>query len=114
MNSVLPGNLIFSPNRYRTGFNAYILGIKAVSKAFFFFFCLIGGVAKAQTDFAPGEIMFVGYEGFGTNDTFSFVLLTDVLANTVIFITDRGWSNTTGFRTGTIGTEGIISFTFNS
>ena len=59
-----------------------------------------------------GEIMFVGYESV-EQDTFSIVLLTDVLANTIIFISDRGWSNTTGFRAGTLASEGVITLTFN-
>ena len=69
---------------------------------------------KAQTDFAPGEIMFVGYES-DEMDTFSIVLLKDVLSGTVIYITDRGWSNSgAGFRTGTATAEGVINLTFNA
>jgi hypothetical protein len=68
---------------------------------------------KSQTDFAPGEIMFVGYRS-DAPDSFSIVLLRDAVTNTVISITDRGWSNTTGFRTGNIAVEGTISLTLNA
>ena len=74
-------------------------------------FC-ISTVVKAQTDFAPGEIMFTGYDS-DAPDAFSFVLLTDVVSGTVIAITDRGWSNTTGFRVDNT-TEGTIELTFNN
>ena len=67
---------------------------------------------KAQTDFAPGEIMFTGYDS-DAPDAFSFVLLTDVLSGTVIGITDRGWSNASGFRVDNNG-EGMIELTFNN
>src|SRR5688572_15528408 len=108
MNSVLPGNSIFSPNHYRAGFYSHILSIKVVSKVFFFFFGLIGGLANAQTDFSPGQIMFTGYDS-DDPDAFSIVLLTDVVSGTDIYITDRGWSNTTGYRVDAIG-EGTIKF----
>ena len=52
---------------------------------------------RAQTDFAPGEIMFTGYDS-DNPDGFSIVVLKDVTAGTIIYITDRGWSSTTGFR----------------
>lgn len=58
--------------------------------------------------------MFVGYES-DELDTFSIVLLTDVVSGTDIYITDRGWSNAgAGFRNGTLATEGVIKFTFNA
>ena len=56
--------------------------------------------------------MFTGFDS-DPADAFSFVILTDVVAGTVIYITDRGWSNTGGYRNTTNG-EGTISFTFNS
>src|SRR5690606_27088233 len=64
----------------------------------------------AQTDFAPGEIMFTGYNS-DNPDWFSVVLLNDVQLGTVIFISDRGWSSTNGFRIDNSG-EGVISLTF--
>ncbi|MDQ3015617.1 MAG: VWA domain-containing protein, partial [Bacteroidota bacterium] len=68
----------------------------------------------AQTDFAPGDIMFTGFDS-DDPDAFSFVLLTDVVANTTIYITDRGWDNSTGdgFRDDNSG-EGTISFLFTA
>src|SRR5258706_8761135 len=48
---------------------------------------LAGGKIIAQTDFAPGEIMFTGYDS-DAPDGFSFVLLRDVASGTVIAITD--------------------------
>src|SRR5688572_28155822 len=70
------------------------------------------GELKAQTDFAPGEIMFTGYNS-DDPDGFSIVLLADVTSGTTIYITDRGWSSTTGFRDDSDG-EGTISFQFNA
>ena len=66
--------------------------------------------AHAQTDFAPGQIMFTGYNS-DDPDGFSIVLLSDVLDGTIIYITDRGWSSTTGFRDDNDG-EGTIKFEF--
>ncbi len=68
--------------------------------------------AQSQTDFAPGEIMFTGYKSDDA-DAFSIVLLAPVVSGTVIYITDRGWSNTTGYRADTNG-EGTISYTFTA
>ena len=73
---------------------------------------LFGQRIAAQTDFAPGDIMFTGYKSDDAN-AFSFVLLADVVSGTVIYITDRGWSNSLGYRNDTNG-EGTISFTFTS
>src|SRR5262245_58111970 len=67
---------------------------------------------KSQTDFAPGEIMFTGFKSDDA-DAFSIVLLAPVLSTTVIYITDYGWSNSTGYRVDNNG-EGLISFTFNA
>ncbi|MEP6646617.1 MAG: SdrD B-like domain-containing protein [Saprospiraceae bacterium] len=78
----------------------------------FLCFCLLGTRVEAQTVFAPGEIMFTGYDS-DDPDAFSIVLLTDVVSGTIIFITDRGWSNTTGFRVDNTN-EGTISYTFNA
>ncbi len=83
-------------------------------RAFLLFFLLWWNVdhVVAQTDFAPGQIMFTGYDS-DNPDAFSFVILTDVVSGTVIYITDRGWSSTTGFRDDGDG-EGTLSFTFNA
>src|SRR4030095_12247012 len=73
------------------------------------------GNIAAQTDFAPGDIMFTGFDSDDA-DAFNIVLLTDVVANTTIYITDRGWDNASGdgFRDDTNGGEGTISFQFTS
>ena len=79
---------------------------------FFLLFILVSTVkVNAQTDFAPGEIMFTGYNS-DDPDGFSIVILADVVAGTTIYITDRGWSSITGFRDDIDGGEGTISFTF--
>jgi len=70
-------------------------------------------VIHAQTDFAPGQIMFTGYNS-DNPDAFSFVILNDVLDGTVIYITDRGWSSSNGFRDDTDGGEGTISYEFTA
>jgi hypothetical protein len=73
---------------------------------------LCAGGIQAQTDFAPGQIMFTGYNS-DDPDGFSFVILADVLDGTVIYITDRGWSSSSGFRDDATG-EGTISYEFTS
>ncbi len=75
-------------------------------------FLLLTTRTEGQTDFAPGEIMFTGYKSDDA-DAFSFVILAPVVSGTIIYITDRGWSNTTGYRTDNNG-EGTISFTFTA
>ena len=76
------------------------------------FFTLQVSRLNAQTDFAPGEIMFTGFNS-DNPDAFSIVFLKDAVANTIIYITDRGWDNSLGdgFRVDNDG-EGTISFTF--
>jgi hypothetical protein len=71
-------------------------------------------VIQAQTDFAPGEIMFTGFDS-DDPDGFSFVLLAPVVSTTTIYITDRGWDNSTGdgFRDDPT-LEGTISFLFGA
>ncbi|MFZ1678536.1 MAG: SdrD B-like domain-containing protein [Saprospiraceae bacterium] len=73
---------------------------------------------ESQTVLEPGEIMFTGYAADPAAapppfEAFSIVLLTNVVSGTVIYITDRGWSNSTGFRNDVLG-EGTISFTFTA
>jgi Secretion system C-terminal sorting domain len=72
---------------------------------------------QAQTTLVAGDIAVVGYIGNGTvagDDQFSFVLLKDITANTVIKFTDNGWLRTDAtsgsWRTG----EGIITWTSQS
>src|SRR5689334_11586072 len=77
-------------------------------KSIFFCLFLVTFIidVRSQTDFAPGEIMFTGYKS-DDNDAFSIVLLAPVVSGTDIYITDYGWSNTTGYRVDNTG-EGLI------
>ncbi|MFZ9388498.1 MAG: hypothetical protein ACO25B_11525, partial [Chitinophagaceae bacterium] len=83
---------------------------------------------SAQTILAQGEIAFVGYitaddgvDGTTQDDEFSFILLKDITAGTVIQFTDFGWltggpfqtANPCGPNTGSIN-DGIISWTATS
>ena len=67
----------------------------------FFLFFSVSNSVKAQTTLVAGDIAFSGYisSAVGT-DAFSFVLLTNITANTVINFTDNGWLNTNVFRSG--------------
>lgn len=65
----------------------------------------------AQTSFTAGEIMFTGYVSDAPNE-FSFVLLKDAVSGTELYITDRGWSSTTGFRDDNSG-EGTVKLVLN-
>ncbi len=51
----------------------------------------------AQTTLTAGDVAFVGYNSTATNDEFSFILLTDIAANTTINFTDFGWCSGSGF-----------------
>ncbi|NER15548.1 T9SS type B sorting domain-containing protein [Leptobacterium flavescens] len=56
----------------------------------------------AQTSLTAGDIAFLGSNADGivsSEDSFAFVLLKDIDAATTIIFTDRGWSDTDGFRT---------------
>lgn len=49
--------------------------------------------AKAQTTLLPGDILFTGYDSTisaSLGDAYSFVLLTNISAGTIIYFTDRG------------------------
>lgn len=53
---------------------------------------------KAQTTLSPGHIAIIGWfsdgvDGNGFNDGFTFILLRDLSAGTVIYFTDNGWSD---------------------
>ncbi len=90
------------------------------TKKLFFLFCISAvslTTAKGQTTLAAGDIAFTGYIGHGTGptaiDDFSFVLLKNITANTVINFTENGWliaPNPVGFRTG----ENTLTWTSNS
>ncbi|WP_294670258.1 T9SS type A sorting domain-containing protein [uncultured Fluviicola sp.] len=82
-------------------------------------FCLLFGIqnrSQAQTTLAPGDILFTSYSGVAvagvTPDTLSFVLLTPISANTVIYFTDRGYQGGPWQASGS--TEGTISWTSGS
>ncbi|MCW0221202.1 MAG: hypothetical protein OJI67_22925, partial [Prosthecobacter sp.] len=63
-------------------------------------FCLLSTVSlRAATSLSAGDIAFTGYNSESTNDSFSFILLKDIDSGTVIKFTDRGWDDSTGFRT---------------
>ena len=62
--------------------------------------CLTTFMAFAQTTLSAGDIAFLGVNTDGTkdaDDSFAFVLLKDIDANTTIIFTDRGWNDGTGF-----------------
>ena len=55
---------------------------------------LLGFTAHAQTTLAAGDIAFTSYDSTpltGVGDKFSFVLLTNISAGTIISFTDRGY-----------------------
>ncbi|PKM88599.1 MAG: hypothetical protein CVU87_07165, partial [Firmicutes bacterium HGW-Firmicutes-12] len=52
--------------------------------------------AVAATTLSTGDIVFVGINSDGDDD-FSFLLLKDITAGTSIYITDKGWNDSTGF-----------------
>lgn len=68
---------------------------------FLFYFCSLNFVS-AQTTLNAGEIAFIGLymDGLGSSgEKFTFILLRDLEANTVIYFTDEGWdaTNTTWY-----------------
>lgn len=84
--------------------------------------------SDGQTILAPGDLAFVGYittddgvDGSSQDDEFSFILLKDITAGTVIRFTDFGWLTSGGFQTpnscgpntGAIN-DGIILWTATS
>jgi gliding motility-associated-like protein len=87
---------------------------------------LISSIVKAQTTLAAGDIAFTGYNqtestvnGGANNRDFSFILLKNISAGTVISFTDYGWRSDAqafqtalpcGVSTGAV-TDGIIQWT---
>lgn len=69
------------------------------------------------TTLTPGDIAIVGYITNGTPDSFSFIPLVPLTADTVIYFTDNGWTGI-GFRgssaTDGDGNENLIRFTVNT
>src|SRR5688572_19889690 len=109
MKLALPA-FIYGTHDHLISLNAFCRAVPLFLLSFGFSMPTIFG----QTDFAPGQIMFTGYDSDDA-DAFSIVLLTDVVSGTVIYFTDRGWDNSTGdgFRDDNTG-EGTISFEFTS
>jgi hypothetical protein len=70
---------------------------------------LVFNLGYGQTTLLAGEIAITGFNA-DNPDQFTFVLLTDVVTNTTINFTDRGWFAIGGFRTG----EGTITWTATS
>ncbi len=62
----------------------------------------------SQTTLATGDIAIVGLNSDG-DDEFSFLLLKDITAGTVIYITDKGWNDASGFYS--ISGDGIWQWT---
>ncbi|MEQ1675187.1 MAG: PKD-like domain-containing protein [Chitinophagaceae bacterium] len=83
----------------------------------FFFVIAVQNNVKAQTALVAGDVAFTGYISSdpGILDQFSFVLLKNVTANTVIKFTDFGWRPDLGAfinRNGNLETE--YTFTTNA
>ncbi len=72
------------------------------------FITFISTSSIAQTVLNAGDIVITGYSADG-GDKFSFLLLVDIDANTVINFTDQGWTGTTFFTAS--ATEGVAVWT---
>jgi len=80
------------------------------------FFVGINRAAIAQTTLVAGDLTFSGYISNDPSlaDQFSFVLLKNVAANTVIKFTDFGWrTDLNAFSSGS-NVESEITFTTNA
>jgi hypothetical protein len=83
--------------------------LKAIFGFSFLFFISTSSI-KAQTSLVAGDIAFTGYSATPNapqNDEFSFVLLKNCAAGTVINFTDNAWGNDNQFRTA----ETTVAFT---
>jgi len=68
---------------------------------FFIVFAVVSGRNVSAQVLTAGDIAFTGYISAASGtDTFSFVLLVNAPAGTVISFTDNGWLNPGVFRTG--------------
>lgn len=86
-------------------------------------FCILffsqSNITFGQTTLTAGDIAFTGYisgNGDATLDEFTFVLLKNITANTVIKFTDRGWLRT-GPTTGSfnvVNVESVDTWTSNA
>jgi hypothetical protein len=71
-------------------------------------------LANSQTTLGVGDLIFTGYDATATPsptaaDSYSFVLLTNISAGTVISFSDRGYNGAGWQATG--GTEGSVTWT---
>ncbi|SNR47317.1 hypothetical protein, partial [Flavobacterium sp. ov086] len=71
-------------------------------------------LASSQTTLAVGDIIFTGYDASTTpsaslSDSYSFVLLTNISAGTIISFTDRGYTGSGWVNAGT--TESTVTWT---
>lgn len=64
--------------------------------------------SQGQTTLSTGDIAFTGYNSDG-NDSFSFILLTNISSGTIVRFTDDGWTGS-----AFTGSESIISWTSGS
>ena len=74
--------------------------------------CLgLPNLAKAQTTLAAGDIIFTGFDSSNpvASDKYSFVLLTPISSNTVIYFTDRGFFGGT-WQADNSNTEGTVTW----
>jgi len=85
---------------------------KTLSIALFLGIFLQSYVGNSQ-NLNPGDILFTGYDAtIGTGDSFSFVALVTIPANTVIRFTDRGYFSPGTWQADTAsGSEGTITWT---
>ncbi len=72
--------------------------------------CFAITFGASQTTLTAGDIAITGFNS-DNPDEFTFVLLTDVVTNTQIRFTDRGWISSGSFRTSG---EGVIVWTATS
>ena len=77
-----------------------------MKKIYFFLFLLIGFKSVGQTTLTVGDVSILAFNS-ANPDKISFVLLKDITANTVINITDNGFTAGTTGRTG----EGFLTYT---
>jgi len=62
------------------------------------------GIQFTTAQLAAGDIAFIGYNtdsGPGTNDNFTFICLTDIPSNEVIYFTEEGRNNIANYWAST-------------
>nr|WP_199000327.1 T9SS type A sorting domain-containing protein [Flavobacterium sp. ASV13] len=72
-------------------------------------------LGNSQTTLAAGDIVFSGFDATANAtsaaDSYSFVLLTNISANTVISFSDRGYAGGGSWASATATTEGAVTWT---